>query len=86
MTISLFRNMLMWCSIINIGMMLLWFLLFAVAHDWIYRIHGKWFKLSEKKFDAIHYTAMALYKICIFMFNIVPYIALSIVEKCSAYQ
>jgi hypothetical protein len=73
------REALLWCSIINIGLLLWWWLFFTLAHDWIYRFHGKWFKLSADKFDAIHYAGMAFFKICIFVFNIVPYFALRIV-------
>ncbi|MCP4252777.1 MAG: hypothetical protein GY775_05110 [Candidatus Scalindua sp.] len=79
MTIDLVREALLWCFIINIGILLWWFLFFTLAHDWVYRFHGRWFKLSVEKFDTIHYTGMAFYKICIFVFNIVPYFALCIV-------
>ena len=74
MTIYMVRDALLWCFIINMGLLLWWFMLFTLAHDWIYRIHGKWFNLSVDKFDAIHYAGMAFFKICIFVFNIVPYI------------
>ena len=79
MTIDLVRDALLWCFIINIGILLWWFLFFTLAHDWVYQFHGKWFKLSVDKFDAIHYAGMAFFKICIFLFNIVPYFALRIV-------
>ncbi len=79
MTIDLVRDALLWCFIINIGILLWWFLFFALAHDWVYQFHGKWFKLSVDKFDTIHYAGMAFFKICIFLFNIVPYFALRIV-------
>ncbi|MHC4181724.1 MAG: DUF6868 family protein [Planctomycetota bacterium] len=79
MTIDLVRDTLLWCFIINMGILLWWFLFFALAHDWVYQFHGKWFKLSVDKFDAIHYAGMAFFKICIFLFNIVPYFALRIV-------
>jgi hypothetical protein len=79
MTIDLVRDALLWCFIINIGILLWWFLFFSLAHDWVYQFHGKWFKLSVERFDTIHYASMAFYKICIFVFNIVPYFALCIV-------
>jgi len=79
MTSDIVRNALLWCFIINTGLLLWWFLLFTLGHDWIYRFHGKWFKLPVEKFDAIHYAGMAFFKICIFVFNIVPYFALLIV-------
>ena len=79
MTIELLRDALGWCGIINIGILLCWLLFLVVAHDWVYRIHSKWFKLSMETFDTVHYAGMAFYKLSIFMFNIVPYIALRIV-------
>ncbi len=79
MTIDLVRDALLWCFIINIGILLWWFLFFSLAHDWVYQFHGKWFKLSVERFDTIHYASMAFFKICMFVFNIVPYFALCIV-------
>ncbi len=79
MTIDMVRDALLWCFVINMGLLLWWFVMFTFAHDWIYRFHGKWFRLSVERFDAIHYACIAFFKICIFMFNVVPYIALRIV-------
>ncbi len=79
MTIEITRDFLGWCSVINMGLLLWWFLFFTLVHDLVYRIHSKWFKLSVERFDAIHYAGMAFFKISIILFNIVPYLALRIV-------
>jgi len=79
MTLEIVRDVLAWCAVINIGLLLWWWLFLTLAHDFVYRFHGKWFKLSEERFDAIHYSGMLFFKICIFLFNIVPYLALRIV-------
>ena len=79
MTLEIVRNTLGWCGIMNIGLLLFWFVFIAFAHDFVYRMHSKWFTLSIKKFDAIHYGALAFFKAAILMFNIVPYLALRIV-------
>jgi hypothetical protein len=79
MTVEEIRDVLAWCSVINIGLLLWWFLMFALAHDFVYRLHGKWFRLTVERFDAIHYAGMAFFKIGIFLLNIVPYLALRIV-------
>ena len=79
MTVQVVRDALFWCWVINFGLLLLWFLMFSLARDWIYRYHSRWFKLSAERFDSIHYTGMAMFKTAIFMFNLVPYIALHIV-------
>ena len=76
MTIELLREFLLWCTVINSGLLLWWFLLFSLAHDWLYRFHGRWFRLSGERFDYAHYLGMALFKVGIFLFNLVPYCAL----------
>jgi hypothetical protein len=79
MTMELVRDVLAWCAVINLGLLLWWFLFLTVAHDWTYRFHGKWFKISRETFDAIHYGGMAAFKLGILLFNLVPYLALRIV-------
>ena len=79
MAIEVIRGMLAWCAVINIGVLLWWFLFFSLAHDWTYRIHGKWFKITPEQFDAIHYGGMAVFKLGILLFNLAPYLALRIV-------
>ena len=78
MTIELIRSFLLWCTLINYGILLVWFVVFTLAHDWIQRLHGRWFRLSDDQFDSLHYLGMAIYKIGIFLFNLVPYVALCI--------
>ena len=78
MSISSASGVLLWCTVINFGVLLWWFLLFRLAHDWLYRLHGRWFRLSREQFDAIHYAGMAAYKIAILLLNLVPYVALRI--------
>jgi len=79
MGINEIRSLLMWCTIINIGILLLWFAMFAFAGDWLYRYHGKWFPMSRDAFNVVHYSGMGLFKLAIFVFNLVPYVALLIV-------
>lgn len=79
MTVEILRGVLAWCAVINYALLVLWFLFFSLGHDWVYRLHGKWFALSTEKFDAIHYASMAFFKLGIFLFNLVPYLALRIV-------
>ena len=79
MTIELIRNALAWCTVINIGLLIWWYLFFFLAQDWTYRLPTKWIKLSVETFDAIHYGGMGIFKIGLFIFNLVPYLALRIV-------
>jgi len=79
MTTEMLKNYLGVCGLINIGVLMLWFGMFIVARDWIYKMHTKWFRISDDSFDALHYGGMGIFKLCIFLFNIVPYLALLIV-------
>jgi hypothetical protein len=72
------RDVLLWCLIINYGVLLWWFGAFVFARGWMYRLHSRWFRLSEERFDAIHYAGMAAYKIGILLFNLAPFLALLI--------
>jgi hypothetical protein len=53
-------------------------LAFTFGSDFIYRVHGKWYDIKKDQFNAIVYSGMMFYKICILFFNIVPYIVLRI--------
>ena len=79
MTLEMVRNALAWCTVLNFGVLLLWAILFLLAHDWVYHIHGSMFAISREQFDAIHYGGMAAYKLGIILLNLVPYLALRIV-------
>ena len=76
MTINEIKNLLLWCTAINYAVLFIWFGVFVFAHGWMHRMHGRWFKLSVETFDTIHYAGLAVYKIGILLFNLVPLIAL----------
>ena len=80
MTLEMLSEFLLWCFLINFGIMLAWFLMFTLARDLIFKVHSRWFRLSEERFDAIHYSWMAFYKLAIFMLNFVPWLALQIMR------
>ena len=76
MTTIEIKEVLFWCLGVNYSVMLVWFGVFVYAHDWMYRLHARWFKLPVETFDAIHYAGLAIYKIGVILFNLVPLIAL----------
>lgn len=79
MTLEILRDILACNAVINILLLLIWLLFFALAHDWMYCWHSKWFKVSIERFDVIHYDGMAVLKIGIWLFILGPYLALRIV-------
>jgi uncharacterized protein DUF6868 len=81
MTIEIVRRALLWCAVINYGILLVWFLFFMLAHDWMYLSHSRWFHLSVEQFDVLHYAGMSIFKLGILLLNLVPYIALHIARR-----
>jgi hypothetical protein len=65
-----------WCTAIDSILLVIWLAMFIFNHDWIYRTHQKWFDLSAQQFNMVNYCGMGLFKIFIFVFNLVPYLAL----------
>ena len=76
MTMSDIRHVLVWSTAINYALLLIWFGVFAYAHDWLYQMHTRWFKLSTEIFAAANYAGMAIYKLGIILLNLVPLVAL----------
>ncbi len=81
MTLEILKSTLMWCTIIHFGILLLWFVSFVAMHDWLFKLHSRWFHISHETFDAIHYAGIALYKFGILLFNLVPWLALWLVTS-----
>ena len=79
MSVEMLRAVLLWCTLINFGLLLFWGLLFLFAHDWMSRLVGKWARLSVEQFDGINFAGIVFFKIGVFLFNLVPCIALHIV-------
>ena len=74
------RHVLLWCVVFNYAILLVWSGVFVFAHDWMYRMHGRWFKLSIETFDAMHYAGLSAYKIGILLLNLAPLVALYLVS------
>ena len=70
MSIELTRSFLLWCTVINYAILVVWFLVFTLAHDWMRRLHARWFRLSDEQFDTVHYLGMSIYKIGILLFKL----------------
>ena len=68
-------DLLQWSTLINLCVLVAWAVLFMTARGFVYRMHGRWFRLSESQFDAVHYGGMALFKILWIIFNLAPLLA-----------
>mgnify|MGYP001550534379 CR=1 FL=1 len=81
MDIQALREFFMWCSVINAGLLMLSFLICVIGGDFVYNIHSKMFAMSREAFNIAIYSFIGIYKIVFIAFNLVPFIALSIICK-----
>ena len=69
-----------WMSIVNIGLLL--FSTFAVLtmKSLMVKMHSKLFGVTETQISQVVYAYLGIFKVLIIVFNIVPYIALMIIN------
>ena len=78
-TIEVLEKFFLWMTVINFGIITFYSLLFLCCRGFIYKVHSAWFKTTEEKISSSLYKVIALYKIIVIVFNLVPYIALRII-------
>jgi hypothetical protein len=79
MNIEMARSFFLWCTVINYGVLLLWALLFIFARDGLLWWWFKWSRVSTEQFDVLNIAGITVYKLGIFLLNLVPCIALYII-------
>ena len=76
MNLETLRTFLGWCTLINFGLLTVWWVVFALGRGWIHRLHSRWVNIDRARMEAIHYQAMAGFKLAVILFNLTPWIAL----------
>jgi hypothetical protein len=79
MDIATLTTFFMWCTIINVGILVVWIIVFGLAPEFTYRIQTKLFPMPRETFNVIVYSGFSIYRIVFVVFNLVPYVALLIV-------
>ena len=69
-----------WMSVINIGLLLLTVLFVVAFQNFALNLHEKMFNIKRDKLKKMHFKFIALYKILVIVFSIVPYLALKIMS------
>ncbi|QUM76750.1 hypothetical protein HWV00_11185 [Moritella sp. 24] len=78
MDINQITTFLGWCTVINMGFLAFAAIFLLIFKDLVINIHSKLTGVSASKLPALYFSYMANYKIGILMFNLVPYIALTL--------
>ena len=67
-----------WCTVINIGMVLLFLLICGLFHEGIAELLGKIFGVPKEEAKATLFRVLQQYRLMVVVLNLVPYIALKI--------
>lgn len=81
MNIDLVSKALMWSTVINFGVLVLWFVFWVSSRRWMYQLHSRFFPITFEQYSMVHFCGMAAYKLGILAFNLVPFIALYIIKR-----
>jgi hypothetical protein len=79
MNIDQVRGMLLWSAVINYGLLVFWAGLYFFASGLLHRL-ARWWRLTPEQFDAFQFGGILLYKMGIWMFFIIPCIALYMIH------
>jgi hypothetical protein len=77
-SIDIVREFLGWCTVINIGILLVATTFLVLARAPISKIHIKLFELSQADLSLSYFQFLGQYKLAIYVLNLVPYISLRI--------
>lgn len=69
----------MWCTILNLGLLILTSIMCIFFADFSYRMNHRFFSISREAFNVVIISFLGLFKIFVIVFSIVPYIALLII-------
>ena len=83
MDIPRLREFFGWCLAINVGILLFSTLVLLFGASWASEWHSNMFGVSVEWVRQAYFQYLANYKIAIFIFNLIPYLALVIMSKAS---
>ncbi len=80
MSISMLTDFLMWCTILNIGIMFLWLIFLILMPDFTYRLQTRFFAMPRETYNVVIYAFLGVYKVMFLVFVLIPYLALLIMR------
>jgi hypothetical protein len=80
MNIEVITEFFGWCLVINAGLLVFTTVILLLAQNWAAKIHSKMFNLKEEDLKRAYFNYVALYKMLLIVFNLVPYVALKLMN------
>ena len=81
MTIDQLASLFGWMTLLNIGFLLLAWLFIWLEMPWITMLVRRIFPLPVEKVDEVYLRWLAQYELFIYVFNLMPWLALKIVQS-----
>lgn len=80
MNISTVTEFLGWCTILNYGILAFSSIMLATrVGGWAKGVHSGLFRIPVEDLNPMYFMYLGNYKLAIFVFNLVPYLALKII-------
>ncbi len=80
MTIEQWTSLLGWCSLLNLSLLAISALLLMLFERPVKAIHQRMFGLDDRQLTLSYFSYLANYKILVLVFNLMPYIALNLMQ------
>jgi hypothetical protein len=62
----------------NYGILILWFIVYMAAPDWLFTMNSRWFPISRHEFDLVNYCGIGFLKVLSIAFFLSPYLAIKV--------
>ncbi|MBK1791204.1 DUF6868 family protein [Persicirhabdus sediminis] len=79
MSIPLLTDFFMWTTILGFWLLMFSTAAFVIGKKSIYRIHRKWFDISPSNYDMLIFAYLAIFKVLLIIFSLIPYLTLLII-------
>ncbi len=71
----------MWGTILNAAFLMVAFMVWVCAADYMYRTHNRLFGISRESFNLVFYVFIGAYKLITYAFFLTPWLALLIISR-----
>ena len=78
MNFDIITEFFMWCTIINVSIIFISVIVFSLFSNFSYKNNKNLFSGNQIEFKKVIYTILLYYKVLVIVFNIVPFLVLTI--------
>ncbi|MFC1761149.1 DUF6868 family protein [Planctomycetota bacterium] len=79
MDLTTVKAFFMWCTVMNTGLLIFSSIVCIFCSDFSYRMNNRFFSISREAFNTLVCSFIAVLKLVVIVFNLVPYLALAII-------